>query len=75
MTIIRVELPLPEGRTPDGGLYWRLSSGELIIALDDAVYSPGLPSHTDRPAQALRQDAAIMLAAASYTSTRTGAHT
>lgn len=74
--IIRVELPLPEGRTPDGGYYWRLSNGEMIIALQDgAVYSPGLPANTDRPAHELRQDAAIMLAAASYTSARIGVHT
>jgi len=72
MEIIRIELPMPEGRTTDGAAYWRLSTGEMIYALDDAVYSPGMPSHTDLAPRNLEQDAAVMLAAARYARIRMG---
>jgi hypothetical protein len=70
MDIIRIELPLPEGRTPDGSAYWTLSSGEKIYVFEDAVYSPGMPSHTDLPARKLEQDASVMLAAARFANHR-----
>lgn len=65
-TVIRIELPLPEGRTPDGSLYWTLSNGEKIFAVGGVVYTPGMPSHTEHSTNALEADAAAYLAAVAY---------
>ncbi|HTF54802.1 MAG TPA: hypothetical protein VK735_45790 [Pseudonocardia sp.] len=72
MDIMRIELPLPEGRHTDGTVYWTLSSGEKIYALDDCVYTPGMTTHTDLSPRALEQDAVMMLAAARHARVRMG---
>ena len=64
--MVRIELPMPEGRTPDGSLYWTLSNGERIFAVGGVVYTPGLPQHTELSTSNLEADAAAYLAAVAY---------